>query len=163
MKRVFVCSPFRAEDDDELRKHLAYAEAAKLDCLGRGESPYVPHTSLTTVLLETELERQLGMRAGRAWLESADLVAVYNDLGISEGMSDEVEIAKDAGVRVESRSIKALDHGSLRRFGSLHLVVPHGFSMAGHVVTEEQERQWNQVEWNIIGSGWTFAKDTDEE
>lgn len=83
MRRVIIESPYAGD----VERNLRYARAAMLDCLGRGEAPYASHLLYPQVLDDTlSGDRAAGIRAGLEWGGVADLIAVYTDLGISEGM-----------------------------------------------------------------------------
>ncbi len=102
MKRVIIESPFRG---DTIR-NLKYAQLSLKDSLSRGEAPFASHLLYTQVLDDKDLrERVLGMEAGWAWLPMADLVAVYEDYGISQGMSMGIEKARRFGILHEYRKI----------------------------------------------------------
>ena len=90
------------------QRNLRYARAALRDSLLRGEAPIASHLLYTQDgVLDDALpdERRRGIDAGHAWLEKADLVVVYSDLGISSGMKQGVERAAARGVPVVYRTI----------------------------------------------------------
>lgn len=104
MKRVLIESPYAGD----VERNLRYLRAAMRDCLKRGEAPYASHAIYTQpgVLNDNDPEeRELGMRAGWAYLEAVDLVVAYCDLGTSSGMLRGCVRAVDAGLRVEYRSL----------------------------------------------------------
>lgn len=103
MKRVIIESPFAGADRD---KKQAYLRAAMIDSIGRGEAPFASHM-LYTQLLDDDVpsERMMGMRCGFAWIEVADMTAVYEDLGISEGMKRGIQVAEIQGRKVEYRRL----------------------------------------------------------
>jgi hypothetical protein len=102
MRRVILESPFSSHT----AHNLSYARKALLDCLKRGESPIASHVLLTQVLDDSDAEqRALGIDAGHAWIEAADAVVVYTDLGISAGMRLGMERARASGRPVELRSL----------------------------------------------------------
>lgn len=89
-------------------ERLRYARAALRDCLLRGEAPIASHLLYTQpgVLSDAEpAERAMGIAAGLAWGEKAELTAVYDELGISPGMEHGIEQAKAAGRPIEFRQI----------------------------------------------------------
>jgi hypothetical protein len=91
-KRVIVESPYAGD----VERNVAYARAAMLDCLRRGEAPFASHLLYTqTAVLndDVEDERQLGIVAGFAWRRAAHVTVVYTDLGLSEGMKRGIEDA----------------------------------------------------------------------
>lgn len=108
MKLVIIESPFAADTKERAELHLRYARAAMRDCLMRGEAPFASHLLYTQpgVLDDSdEDERRIGIDAGLEWGYWADLVAVYEDLGISPGMQLGIDAAEDRGTRVEHRRL----------------------------------------------------------
>lgn len=111
MMRVYVASPLRGGPRTELPRtrigqNRAYLNAALADCFRRDEAPWAPHACYPLVLDDNDEEqRYKGMEAGKAWLCLADLIAVYTDRGISEGMHAEIAVAQAYGVRVEYRQL----------------------------------------------------------
>jgi hypothetical protein len=51
-------------------------------------------------------ERERGIAAGRRWLDVADAVVFYIDLGLSEGMLDAIEYATQMHKPIEFRMLK---------------------------------------------------------
>ena len=101
---VVVESPYSGDLD----RNTAYARAAMADCLSRGEAPFASHLLYTQPgVLRDEVpeEREKGIGAGFAIGARADLVAVYQDLGISPGMRLGIERAVSAGQRIEYRNL----------------------------------------------------------
>ena len=112
--RVIIESPLGRRPDGtriapgspECEANLAYARAAMLDSLRRGEAPYGSHLLYPQCLDDaTEAEREMGITAGFAWGEVAELVAVYVDRGVTPGMLRGIERAQRAGQRVEARTL----------------------------------------------------------
>lgn len=102
--RVLIESPFAGE----VERNVRYLRAALRDCLIRQEAPFASHGlyTLPGVLDDTDpLERELGIEAGLAWGATADITAVYTDLGISEGMKRGIERAYHEGRPVTHRSL----------------------------------------------------------
>lgn len=107
MKRVFVASPYAGH----IQRNEIYARAAMRDALSRGEAPLAPHLLYTQVLPEDGgFCRNLGIDAGKAFLAVCEVMAVYEDFGVSSGMKGEIEFAEEIGVPVERRSIS--EYGS---------------------------------------------------
>lgn len=105
-KAVCIESPFKAATPDLLRRNIAYARLAVLDCLYRGEAPIASHLLLTQVLDDTDpAQREMGISAGLIWQARADIVAFYVDLGMSGGMQAALVAAETAGRATEQRSI----------------------------------------------------------
>ncbi len=104
MRRVIVESPYAGD----VERNVAYARACVRDCLARGEAPFASHLLYTQPGILDDgngEERRLGIAAGLAWLERADLVAVYTDLGITAGMQEAVARAEKEGREIVFRSI----------------------------------------------------------
>ena len=106
MRRVQILSPFRGNFAAERARNVAYAQAALLDCLERDEAPFAPHLLYPAVLDESDPEQRMqGISAGLEWLAVAEAVVIYEDLGVSEGMTAEQRAATVAGVPVERRRL----------------------------------------------------------
>lgn len=78
------------------------------DALLRGEAPIASHLLHTQEgILDDDVpaERARGIAAGHAWIEVADAVVVYKDLGISEGMKRGIEHAALYNIPVEYRDL----------------------------------------------------------
>jgi hypothetical protein len=109
MKLVIIESPFAADTKERAELHVRYARAALRDSLMRGEAPFASHLLYTQpgVLDDKDMaERRTGIIAGLEWGEWADLVAVYEDLGISPGMEQGIASAHRRGTHVESRRLE---------------------------------------------------------
>jgi hypothetical protein len=104
MRLVILESPYAGGTEE----NVAYARACVRDCLLRGESAIASHLLYTQPgILDDAVpeERELGIRAGLAWLTVADASVVYIDRGISEGMRQGIERARSLGVPVEERCL----------------------------------------------------------
>ncbi len=105
-RTVYLASPLSGD----VERNQNYARAAMKDSLGRGEAPFVPHLLYTQVLDDTKPEeREVGMRAGTAILIQCDKLVAYIDLGVSNGMKAEMDIARAYNIRIEERRLPALD------------------------------------------------------
>lgn len=113
MRRVIVESPYAAGTG--LRGLIGrwlnrrYARQCVRDSLMRGEAPIASHLLYTQrgILRDyIEAERRWGIEAGLAWRDVADGSVVYVDRGISPGMQYGIAAAKQAGIKIEHRSIK---------------------------------------------------------
>lgn len=88
--------------------NIQYARAAIADSLRRGEAPFASHALYTQrgILDDNQpADRALGIAAGFAWGAKADLVAVYTDRGISQGMREGMARAEIAGQPIEQRTL----------------------------------------------------------
>lgn len=104
MRRTVIESPLSGD----FAKNIRYARLCGLDCIRRGEAPYASHL-LMTQFLDDALpeERKVGMEAGFAWGALGDLVAVYEDLGVSGGMKMGIDNAVRRGQAIEYRRLPA--------------------------------------------------------
>lgn len=103
MRLVIVESPFAGN----IEMNVRYGRACIRDSILRGEAPIASHLLYTQPgILDDNIlhERMLGIACGHEWMRRADLVAVYQDLGISPGMSQGIMVAGTLGVMVEYRS-----------------------------------------------------------
>jgi len=105
MRLTIIESPFAGD----VEKHKAYAKRAVHDALLRGEAPIASHLLFTQegVLDDAKPdERKLGIEAGLAWYQVAQLSAVYLDCGQSHGMIEGQERATAWGVPIEYRFLE---------------------------------------------------------
>lgn len=101
MKKVYICSPYRAKDGAELDRHIDYAQELTKQAIDEGLAPITPHLYMTQCLDEEKpQERAAGMAAGLALLKSCDYVIAGVRYGISEGMSREIQTAERLGIEV---------------------------------------------------------------
>lgn len=104
MKRVIIESPYAGD----VERNVNYARAAMKDCLHRGEAPYASHLLYTQEgVLDDDIpgERELGINAGLAWGVVADLVVVYDDLGVTKGMMYGIAKHEKEGRTIVYRSL----------------------------------------------------------
>ena len=101
MRKVYICSPYRAADSAQLDRNIDYAQALTKRALEAGLAPITPHLYMTQCLNEDKPEeRAAGMAAGLTLLKSCDFVIVGVKYGISEGMSAEIAAADAEGIEV---------------------------------------------------------------
>lgn len=101
MRKVYICSPYRAADSAQLDRNIDYAQALTKQAIEAGLAPITPHLYMTQCLNEDKPEeRAAGMAAGLTLLKGCDFVIVGVKYGISEGMSAEIAEADAAGIEV---------------------------------------------------------------
>lgn len=101
MRKVYICSPYRAEDSAELDRNIDYAQQLTRQALNAGYAPITPHLYIAQCMNEREPEeRARGMAAGLELLKMCDLVMAGTKYGISEGMSMEIYTAGEMGITV---------------------------------------------------------------
>ena len=99
---VIIESPYMGD----VSKNIAYARKCMSDSLLRGESPFASHLLYTQVLDDTkEIERLTGMSRAFNWYRHADLMAVYTDRGISNGMKKGIEVGEKFGIEMVYRTL----------------------------------------------------------
>lgn len=104
MKLVVIESPYAGD----IEANVEYARRCVRDSLSKEEAPIAAHLLYTqpNILRDgVREEREWGMRAGHAWIEKADLVAVYTDKEVSRGMIWGINVAKKHGIPVEYRTL----------------------------------------------------------
>ena len=107
MKRVIIISPYSGKTKEKIKENIAYAERCMLDSLNRGEAPFLSHLLYPRVLNDKNPdERKLGIKAGHEWFKTVNYCIVYNDLGISEGMEEDIKKADKNDIIIFYRSLK---------------------------------------------------------
>jgi hypothetical protein len=104
MKLVIIESPYAGD----VITNIEYARRAMKDALLRNEAPFASHLLYTQEgILDDKVkeERQLGIEAGLAWGEKAEMTVVYCDYGISKGMEYGIKNAEKANRPMEYRYI----------------------------------------------------------
>lgn len=101
VKLIYICSPYRADDDAILQRNIEYARELTRGVLLQGGVPVATHLYMTQCLEESvEEERNTGLAAGREILRRCDAVFVGAKYGISSGMKAEIELAKKNNIPV---------------------------------------------------------------
>jgi hypothetical protein len=115
--RVVIESPYGTRPDGErckaaeVARNERYLDRCIRDSLDRGdEAPYASHGFFTKAgrLDDTNpAQRRQGIEAGLAWAAAADLVVIYADHGVSEGMTQGIARHDENGIEIEYRHIGA--------------------------------------------------------
>ena len=101
METVYICSPYRAKTDEQLKRNVEYAQELTREVLMQGGAPITVHLYMTQCLSEDNpQEREIGLAAGRNIVDKCDIVVVGQRFGITEGMEREMRIARDAGIKI---------------------------------------------------------------
>ena len=98
MNRVFIASPYAGDT----LTNCIYARAAVRDSFLRGEAPYCPH------LAYTQIGREASLNAAKQFLAVCDILAVYEDKGVSAGMQGEIEFAITNNIPIQFRDLPEL-------------------------------------------------------
>ena len=102
MKLIYICSPYRAENDATLQRNIDYARELTRNALLQGDVPVATHLYMTQCPDESiEGERRTGLAAGTEILRRCDAVVVGMKYGISEGMAAEIRCAEENGIFIE--------------------------------------------------------------
>lgn len=95
-KMVFICSPFRGNEKENVAKAKFYARVA----IGIGAIPIVPHLYFPQFLDEKKAaERMDGIEMGLELMDCCDEVWVYG-FNITQGMEFELDHARETKVPV---------------------------------------------------------------
>lgn len=112
--RVVIESPFGRNVDGskctpaEYARNGRYLDRCIRHSLGLGEAPYASHGFFPKEgrLDDTNIEqRAQGIEAGLAWGEAAELIAVYADHGVTEGMMEGIARHRERGINFTYRYI----------------------------------------------------------
>ena len=105
---VVIETPYAAPTPEGIEANLAYLRACLADSLRRNEAPFASHAQYTQPgVLDDNApdERELGMLAGFAWGDMADVRVCYVDKGVSPGMARAINRSKQLGQPVEYRTL----------------------------------------------------------
>lgn len=105
---VIIESPY-AGNKEEIIRNENYARSAAIDCLSKGEIPFASHILYTQKgILDDKkpAQRRLGIEAGLTFGEICGKSVLYSDLGMTEGMVEGIEKAKNSGRNVEIRQVE---------------------------------------------------------
>lgn len=101
MKKVYICSPYRAKDGAELDRNIDYAQQLTRQAFEAGLAPITPHLYMTQCMDDKKPEeRARGMAAGLALLKCCDFVIAGVKYGITKGMDREIHTANMLGIAV---------------------------------------------------------------
>lgn len=101
MRKVYICSPYRAKDGAQMDRNIEYAQVLTKQAIEAGLAPITPHLYMTQCLNEDKPEEwAAGLTAGLELLKVCDFVVVGIKYGISEGMSAEIATADISGMDV---------------------------------------------------------------
>ena len=107
MKRVFICSAFRAETEEKMQQHLDYARQLCRYALEENCAPFAAHLLYPQILYpgvfddSNMVERSTGIRAGLMFLQTCQELWFGVRHGLTEGMRFEIEqAAKSVGIPI---------------------------------------------------------------
>ena len=100
MKKVYICSPYRADTKEKLRENVEAAKRLSRRAALEGNLVFCPHLCYPQFLNDCdEAEREMGMKAGLELLGMADEVWMLAG-AVSAGMAAEIAKASELGIPV---------------------------------------------------------------
>lgn len=106
---VYICSPLRGDYEKNADNARTFCRVIAKDCTF-GVIPIAPHLYFPQFLNDGDPdERELGIKAGLALLETCEELWVFGIDDPSEGMRAEMERAKELGIPILDGQ-KILDH-----------------------------------------------------
>jgi len=100
MKKVYICSRFRADEKHSVEDNIRRALFACTYALNHNYAPFAPHLIYPRCLDDdVPSERKIGLAAGQAWLQTCDELWQWGAT-ISEGMAAEIALAHELGIPV---------------------------------------------------------------
>lgn len=107
MRCVIIETPYGSGDPKIVERNIRFARACMKDSLDRGEAPYLSHLLYTQVYDDQNPAlREAGIKAGLEIGKRMDATIVYENLGISQGMSWGIRSAEEAGRPIEFRKLE---------------------------------------------------------
>lgn len=92
IRKIFVSSPLRGNVETNIENARKYCKKVLDDT---GDIPIAPHVYFTQFLdASNDYENQIALDLGFELLSGCDEIWVFQDNGISEGMKQEIELAK---------------------------------------------------------------------
>lgn len=108
-KRTLILAPFQPEDRALASKYARYTLEACQDSYDRRHEAPVAYSSFSQVAdVATMIGRDGGFQCVLNWIAGAEVIAVYEDYGITPAMQLCLDAAKLAQARIEHRSIGKL-------------------------------------------------------
>lgn len=98
MRKVYICSPYRAKDGAELDRNIDYAQQLTRQALEAGLAPITPHLYMTQCMDDKKPEeRARGMAAGLALLKGCDFCYCWCEIRHNRGNGQRNTYSKYAG------------------------------------------------------------------
>lgn len=107
MRKVFICSPYRASNPDpvgrarEIQNNLDLAREGCRIAVERGYVPIAPHLFFPQFLCE-ETERDIGIQMGLGLLDECDELWMLGRR-VTDGMAKEISYAKEHNIPIIER------------------------------------------------------------
>jgi hypothetical protein len=105
---VIIESPFSGKTFPQRNYNNLYLIACCQHSMLSGEAPFASHGFYTQFLNDKDtFTRTLGIKLGQTVMARASFVAVYCDLGISQGMKEGIKAAHKLGLVIQRRKLGA--------------------------------------------------------
>ena len=100
MKRVYICSRYRADANHSVAENIQRALGACGRALDKGYAPIAPHL-IYPLCLDDNVpeERAAGVETAKAWIPVCDELWQWGAT-VSEGMAAEIALAQELGIPV---------------------------------------------------------------
>lgn len=103
---TIIATPYSAPTQALKARNIAYARFCLMHSIDKGEIPFASHLLYTQVLNDDQpSERALGVKLSKAFFYNAKRLAVYEDLGRSPGMTEEIVLAKSLDLPIVYRRL----------------------------------------------------------
>lgn len=113
MDKVFICSAFRGDVEENIRKAREYCRWAAMEY---GAIPIAPHLLFPQFLDDNDpVQREMGIGMGLELLAGCRQLFYFGD--ITEGMAKEIERAHMLGIPVEYVPEETYTHGPMKMEG----------------------------------------------
>lgn len=103
--RVIALTPFAGEDTVNLQRFKRYSKRVIQDCISRGEAGIVVNAFLASTDSMTTQGRAIAIGSAVEWVKTAEIVAVYEDYGITPTMQTILNVAQQRNKRIEFRTV----------------------------------------------------------
>jgi len=101
MKRVYICSRYRADEKHTVEGNIRRALFACGIALEKGYAPLAPHLIYPNCLDDNDpQERAFGLAASQAWIPVCDELWQWG-ASVSEGMAAEIKLAEELSIPVK--------------------------------------------------------------
>lgn len=102
MKVIYICSPYRAADEQGLLENIKLARRACEHAIHMGNAPICPQLYFSQFINE-ETDRETALKAGLSLVGAADELWVIGS-HVSAGMAGEIKEATEIGIPVKCMS-----------------------------------------------------------
>jgi hypothetical protein len=105
-KKIYVCSPCKGDVKTNIENARLYSKYVA----SQGFIPFTPHIYFTEFLNDNiPEERQVGLKLALEWLFQCHELWCFGE-AVSEGMKNEIEIAKKIGMKVVNITIDSVEN-----------------------------------------------------